>query len=312
MTAKRFREVLENNDILKVPMVHDAMSAKVAEITGYEALAISGYGVSLSKLGLPDAGYLSLPDIADIAGSITSTVDIPVYADIDEGYGNAISARRAVRECILNTNLAGVMIEDQVTPKRCGKMSGKRVLSREEALGKMRAVTDVRDELNEDFIIIGRTDALGAVDGTIDEAIERANLYHDIGADVIFIEAPTSHEQYERIGEEVSADLIFPGSGVGGLTSRLSTEAASDLGFDIYSISATIRPAITSTYDILAGMQEEGISAYTEFEKEHENHPVGDLHEFAGFDEIQELEKEYLPDEEQEKYEKTAGHELTD
>ena len=168
-----------------VPGCHDALSAKVIETCGFEAIQISGYGLAASLLGKPDVGLVQMKDVLDMTWNIAQAVTIPVMADVDTGGGNAVNAAW-ITERLIAMGVAGMNIEDQVFPKRCGHMAGKEVIPAEEMAGKVRACADVRDRLDKDFIINARTDAF-AVHG-LDEAIRRCNLYLEAGADLAFID----------------------------------------------------------------------------------------------------------------------------
>jgi 2-methylisocitrate lyase-like PEP mutase family enzyme len=148
---------------------------------------MTGYGTSLSKPGYPDAGLTTMFEIIDNANNIQERVDAPVIADADTGYGNATNVVRTVREYI-KTDIGGIHIENQTIPKRCSHVKGRQLIPQEEAVGKIRAAADVRDERDETFVLIARTDARGAVDGSLAEAIDRVSTYCDAGADVAFVE----------------------------------------------------------------------------------------------------------------------------
>lgn len=302
-----FRSMLEADGTVLTPVVHDALSARIVdEMERFDLMGVSGYGVSLSNLGLPDAGYLTMSEVVDTARNISGATDIPVFADADTGFGNAINARRTIRELIQTTEVAGALIEDQVDPKRCGSVAGRKVLPMEEAVGKYEAVSDVRDEYDDDFMIIARTDAMGAVHGSLDDAIRRGRAYYEAGADVLFVEGPTEYEEVAKVGDELSDVPLFYVQGWG--SPYINREELSELGFDISAVVASLQPAIVGMHDHLAAISSEGIEAEVEFQAEIENHPMGDLHEFAGFESIRELEERYLPAEEQEKYEQSSGH----
>lgn len=306
MSARQeFRELLRRDEVVLAPVVHNALAARAANaVGGFELLGISGYGASLSTLGLPDAGYITMSEMVHLSRYIAETADVPVYADADTGFGNAVNARRTAREFIQHTDVAGLFLEDQVAPKRCGHVSGKRVLAVEEAVGKVRAVSDVRDDLDPDFVLIARTDARGAAGGSLDEAIARGNAYHEAGADVIFVEGPISEEEVARIGREVDAPLKYNQTGV---SPFLDAETLDEYGYCISSVTTT-RAAIVALYDHLARLQSEGIAFEAAFREEIGDHPAGDLHKFSGMARVRELEREYLPEEEQEKYATSIGH----
>ncbi len=187
-----------------VPGCHDALSARVIEKTGFEAIQISGYGVAGSLMGMPDVGLVQMKDVLDTAWNIAQSVSIPVMADLDTGGGNAVNAAW-LAERVIAMGIAGMNIEDQVFPKRCGHMAGKEVIPAEEMAGKVRACAAVRDRLDPDFIINARTDVLAI--GGLDEAIRRCNLYLANGADLAFIDGIRTREQIERAVKEVKGPL---------------------------------------------------------------------------------------------------------
>ena len=168
-----------------VPGCHDALSAKVIEAAGFEAIQISGYGLAATILGKPDVGLVQMKDVLDTTWNIAQAVNIPVMADVDTGGGNAVNAAW-VTERLIAMGAAGMNIEDQVFPKRCGHMAGKEVISAEEMAGKVKACGDARNGLDKDFIINARTDAFSVYG--LEEAIRRCNLYLEAGADLAFID----------------------------------------------------------------------------------------------------------------------------
>ena len=167
----RLRELLRSTPLI-VPGCYDALSARVLERAGFPAVYMTGYGTSLALLGLPDAGLATMSEMHLNARYIANAVGVPVIADADNGYGNAINVMRTVREYI-QTGVAGIHVEDQAIPKRCGHVAGRRVIPLEEAVGKVRAAAAVRRDLDPDFVLIARTDARGAHGGSLDEAIRR-------------------------------------------------------------------------------------------------------------------------------------------
>ncbi|HYW41221.1 MAG TPA: isocitrate lyase/PEP mutase family protein [Bryobacteraceae bacterium] len=198
--ASILRAALQRRKALVVPGCHDALSAKIVESTGFEAVQISGFGLAGSLLGKPDVGLVDMNDILDLTGHIARAVNIPVMADIDTGGGNAINAA-AITGRLIEIGAAGVNIEDQVFPKRCGHMEGKQVIPAEEMAGKVRAMVDVRARLGADIVINARTDAY-AVHG-LHEAIFRANLYLEAGADMVFIDGIRTRADIERAVREI-------------------------------------------------------------------------------------------------------------
>src|SRR4051812_9637716 len=188
------RELIEDEKILLRPGVAVALHARLAQEAGFKAVGISGANAAAYLLGLPDAGLITMTEMAENARRVASAVDIPVMVDCDTGYGNAINVRRTVAEMI-RAGTAGLFIEDQVAPKRCGSYVGKQLISIEEAVGKYRAAIDVRNELDPDYVIMARTDGRNAVGGSLEEAIKRAKAYKKAGVDVIYIEALRSVEE---------------------------------------------------------------------------------------------------------------------
>ena len=198
--ASVLRAALNRRKALVVPGCHDALSAKIIESCGFEAVQISGFGLAGSLLGKPDVGLVEMKDILDITGHIARAVKIPVMADIDTGGGNALNAA-SITERLLEMGVAGVNIEDQIFPKRCGHMEGKQVIPAEEMAGKVRAMVDVRRRLGRDIVINARTDSY-SVHG-LREAIQRANLYLDSGADMVFLDGIGTRADIERAVREI-------------------------------------------------------------------------------------------------------------
>ncbi len=194
------RSALERRKALVVPGCHDALSAKIVESARFEAVQISGFGLAGSLLGKPDVGLVDMKEILDVTVHIARAVQIPVMADIDTGGGNALNAAW-ITEQLIEMGIAGVNIEDQVFPKRCGHMEGKQVIPAEEMAGKVRAMADVRHRLGKDIVINARTDSY-AVYG-LEEALRRANLYLQSGADMAFIDGIGKRPHIERAAHEV-------------------------------------------------------------------------------------------------------------
>ncbi len=183
----RLRQLLAAGRTVFVPGCFNAVSARVIEMTGFEAVYMTGYGTSVAQLGMPDVGFATMTEMHTNARWIANAVSIPVIADADNGYGNAVNVTRTVREYI-QTGVAAIHLEDQSLPKRCGHVAGRQVISRAEAAGKIRAADAVRRQIDPDFVLIARSDARGAVGGSLDDAIDRVNAYLDAGADLGFVE----------------------------------------------------------------------------------------------------------------------------
>jgi 2-methylisocitrate lyase-like PEP mutase family enzyme len=228
-TARRLRELIARSRPLVAPGAYDALSARLVELAGFDAVYMTGFGAAASLLGKPDIGLLTATEMADQARRIASAVDVPVIADADTGYGNALNVERTV-DLYEQAGIAGIQLEDQVSPKRCGHMSGKDVVAAEEMAGKLRAAAAARRD--PDVLLIARTDAI-AVEG-VEEAIRRARLYRDAGADAVFVEAPTEERDIERIAAELAGEmpLVFNWA-EGGRTPPLPLERIAELGFAI-------------------------------------------------------------------------------
>jgi 2-methylisocitrate lyase-like PEP mutase family enzyme len=310
----RLRELIARGPTLYVPGCFNAMSARVLEGAGFEAIYMSGYGTSLALTGLPDVGLTTMSEMAANARYIASSVRVPVIADADTGFGNAINVIRTLREYI-GAGIAGLHIEDQVSPKRCGHVAGRLVIPLEEAVGKIRAAVDTRDELDPDFVIIARTDARGASAGVpnllgptynpLDEAIRRAKAYLEAGADLAFIEGPTSVEEVRRICREVKPVFY----NMTGVSPRFTLGEMAELGIAAcISPNAMLRSALMAMHDLAAELKAKGPEAETRFMDSFSRHPLGDLHTFAGFDRIREWERQYLGEEAMKKYADSVGH----
>jgi 2,3-dimethylmalate lyase len=198
------RKAIMERRALVCPGAHDALSARAIEKCGYEAIQVSGYGVAGSFLGKPDVGLVQMKDVLDTAWNIAQSVSIPVMIDLDTGGGNAVNAAYNTERTI-QMGLAGMNIEDQVFPKRCGHMTGKEVITAEEMAGKIKACASVRDRLDKDFVINARTDCYAALG--LDEAIRRSNMYIEAGADLAFIDGIKTRAEVERAVREIKGPL---------------------------------------------------------------------------------------------------------
>ncbi|MFA9427860.1 oxaloacetate decarboxylase [Natronorubrum sp. A-ect3] len=301
------RERLEQDELLACPGVHDPLTAAVADSVGFDAIYMTGYGTSLSKTGYPDAGFITMPEMIENAGNIQERIDVPLIADSDNGYGNATNVVRTVREYI-KAGVAAIHIEDQTFPKRCGHTKGRQVIPREEAVGKIKAAADVRDERNPDFTLIARTDARGTGDGSLEEAIGRVNAFLEAGADIAFVEGPTDEAELERIGREVDGPLVYNFVGDLGSSPYVDLSSLEEWGFDLvlFPIAATLS-TIANVYADFSAFADDPVAAMRDIDDTFNDQPVGSLHEFSGFPEVVEWERQYLPADEQAKYEGSLG-----
>lgn len=251
----RLRALIAAPTPLVAPGAYDALSARLVEQAGFDAVYLTGFGATASLLGRPDVGLLSASEMADQARRIVDAVDVPVVVDADTGYGNAVNVVRTVR-VLEQAGVAGLHLEDQVTPKKCGHMADKAVVSSDEMVGKIRAAVAARRD--EGLVLIARTDA-AAVEG-LDAAIARARAYAAAGADVLFVEAPTSEADIRRVARELGgvAPLLF-NAAEGGRTPPLTLEVVADLGFSLvlYPI-ATLLAASAAVRSVLATIRADG------------------------------------------------------
>lgn len=302
--STQLRELIERDEILVSPGAHDPVTAAVNEQFDFDAMYMTGYGTSLSQTGYPDAGFITMPEMVANANAIQERVDVPVIADADNGYGNATNVVRTVREFI-KTGVAAIQIEDQSFPKRCGHVKGRQVISTEEAAGKFAAAADVRDERDEDFVIVGRSDARGTANGSLDDAIERVNAYCEAGADVAFVEGPVDEDEVRAVGEGVDAPVLYNCTGI---SPMLDADTLEKYGFNVVIYpGVSTRATILGLYRWLESVQEEGSAAVAELYEEFDELPIGNFHDFSGFPEVVEWEESYLPDDDADKYEGSLG-----
>ncbi len=225
-SAEAIRRAVAAGPVL-MPGVYDALTARLSRDAGFDVLFVSGFAVSASRMAVPDLGYVALADMADAARAVTRIGGGPVIVDADTGYGNALSARHTA-ETLARSGAAGIFLEDQEWPKRCGHFAGKRVVDRDEWLGKLRAVLEWRAETGIDLYLVARTDARAAID--LDEAIVRAKAARDLGVDAAFVEAPQSVDELRRVREEVPGVTLVANMIEGGRTPLLTPSELDELG----------------------------------------------------------------------------------
>lgn len=223
----RLRELLDAPGLIRSLGAHDVFTALIVEQAGFETVFIGGFGSSASLLGLPDLGFLTMSEMADTVRRMAARVSIPVIADGDTGHGDLHNVQRTI-ESFESAGASGILIEDQVTPKRCGHFADKTVIAIDDMVRKIKVAVEARS--NQDFVIVARTDAR-QMNG-LDDAIERVNRYCDAGADVAFIEAPQSQDELEQIPRRVERPLLV-NMLTGGVTPILSTTELDALGYKI-------------------------------------------------------------------------------
>ena len=280
----RLRELLARPEPLVAPGAYDALSARLIEQAGFDAVYMTGFGTTASLIGRPDVGLLTGSEMVDNARRIVAAVDVPVIADADTGYGNAINVVRTV-QLYEQAGVAGIQLEDQVLPKKCGHMSGKALIGADEMAGKIRAAVEARRD--PDLVVIARTDAVAVLG--LEEAIGRAKAFADAGADLLFVEAPTSEEDIARVAGELRdvAPLVFNWA-EGGRTPPLPYERIAELGFSlvIYPIG-TLLAATTGIRALLATLKRDGIPSLDGLPS------FGEFTDLIGLPEIQELEQRF-------------------
>lgn len=277
----KLRALLNKDRLHVMPCCFDGLSAVMIAQAGFEVSFMSGFAVSAARIGAPDTGLISYGEMLDQGRNICAAVDIPVIGDGDTGYGNALNVRRTV-EGYARAGFAAVMIEDQVMPKRCGHTRGKAVVDRTEAFDRIKAAIDARNE-GTDILILARTDAR-ATDG-LSEAIERGRTFAELGADIIFVEAPRTAEEMRKICAEIPgvhmANLLE-----GGDTPILPPEELRDMGYTLAAfpltlVSAAMKGMEDALNELKAGREAQNIMDF------------GRLREIVGFDAYYEMEERY-------------------
>ena len=284
--AQTLRKHLAENRCHRVPCTFDALSARMIGDAGFPFTFMSGFAVSVARLGEPDLGLISYGEMADQVRNICAATPIPVIADGDTGYGNALNVERTVKG-YAQAGAAAIMIEDQVAPKRCGHTKGKLVVDRAEAVDRIKAAVHAREQIRAaggDILILSRTDARGT--HSLDEAIWRAQAFKDAGADILFVEAPENEAEMARITREVPgihmANLVE-----GGKTPVLTMERLNELGFRLAIFPLTLMSAaMRAMHETLADMKAGRSSAGRLMS-------FDDIKRIGGFDAYYEAEKRY-------------------
>ena len=263
--ASKLRKILKKNKILTLPGVYDCLSAKIAERSGFKSLFTSGFGIAATSFGEPDYGLVTATEMLEGIRRINATIDVPLVADIDTGYGNPLNVIRTVNE-IINFGIAGVIIEDQLWPKRCGHMDGKEVISINDQVEKIKAAKYASKD--SDLVIVARTDARAVLG--INEALDRGYAYIEAGADVLFIEAPESINEMKLIAKEFPNTYLFANMVEGGKTPYISPKELENIGFKIvvYPVFGLFASAyaLTKSYDhLFKNHTSEGFSNLVDF-----------------------------------------------
>ena len=300
--GKEFRELLASEPYVYTSGVYSPIEARIAEAVGLKCAYMSGYSCSLGYLGRADLGFATMTEMTGWARAIVAAVDVPVISDADDGYGNALIAARAIEE-FERAGVAGVHIEDQRFPKRCGHLAGKHCLPVEEATLKLKAALDARSD--PDFFIIARTDAASAVGGGMADAIERAKRYADAGADMVWAEFPNPG----REDAEGFADAIhrgFPGLPLAfnysssfdwtRVDNPLTFRELGDMGFKFIFVSlGAMHAAAYAEWNFLADLSRNQEQAQLRLQTLKSGHPTEDHHSMGRFEHFRSMEEKYLP-----------------
>ncbi|HEY7385155.1 MAG TPA: isocitrate lyase/PEP mutase family protein [Beijerinckiaceae bacterium] len=278
--------------------------AQLAEATGFRLFGLSGSQASAHILGLPDAGLMTMSEVVDNARRVCRAVSIPVIADCETGFGNVLNATRAVSE-LIDAGVAGLFIEDQVFPKRCGFTNGVQIIPAAEAVGKLRAAIAVRDNLDPDVVILARTDSRACVGGSVDEVLRRCEAYLAAGVDMMMITALQSREEIRRVREAFPEALLKLNISI---SPPLTEREFRDFRISIYDISIS-KIAQMMMFDFLTKLRRDGIAAFNEFTQSHKDHQVGmfGFLELTGFPKLLEIEREFLGAEALDKYDSSIG-----
>jgi carboxyvinyl-carboxyphosphonate phosphorylmutase len=282
--STRVHRLLQNQRSLIFPGVYDALGAKLVEQAGFPLTFISGYSVAATQLGLPDFGYLTQTEMVAVAKRVCGAVKIPVIIDADTGYGNALNVIRTVNE-LIEAGAAGMFLEDQVWPKRCGHMKGKRVIPTEEQVQKIRAAVDARR--GRDFFIVARTDAR-QVNG-LEDAIHRCRQYKEAGADALFVEAPRTRDELALIAKELPAPLVA-NMLEGGVTPLLTKDELEQIGLQLIVCPLTALYASAKAMRDMFGMIK---TAGTTREALERLLPFQQFHDVIRLDDYYELDERY-------------------
>jgi 2-methylisocitrate lyase-like PEP mutase family enzyme len=249
------RRAVDGTAPLLLPGVYDALSARLAAAAGFEAIYVTGAGLANSRLGVPDIGLTSVDQLADHVGAISDAVDVPLVVDGDTGFGNAINVAHTVRK-LERAGASAIQLEDQVFPKKCGHFAGKAIIPLDEMAGKLQSALDARR--SDDTLIIARTDAR-ATNG-VEAALERAHRFREIGADLIFVEAPTSVDELRLFAEQIDAPLVA-NMVEGGSTPIVPLEDLGELGYAVVLYAnAALRSAQRAVTLAYAELKSSGIS----------------------------------------------------
>jgi isocitrate lyase len=311
--AKDFRERLESEDFVFAPGLYHALDARLAEMTGHDAVYMSGYSTVLGQFGFPDLEMVTMTEMVENAKRIVEATNLPVVADCDTGYGGVHNVRRAVRE-YEKAGVAAVHIEDQTTPKRCGHIAGKKIISREDARARFEAAVDAKQD--ENTVIIARTDAYGSANGDWEEHLERGRIYADAGVDLVWPEMPDpSREDAINYAETIhethpDLDLAFNYSSSFAWSEEedpLTFQELGDLGYSyIFITLAGLHSGAHAVYEDFQNLAENDEVGQWDLEDKYLDHPTRSHHELSFVSRYQDIEAQFDP-EAKERMEQSEG-----
>ena len=306
----RFQELLKRPQLLVMAGGFSPLHARMSEVLGYEAFFMSGSQVAAYLYGYPDVGLLGLGEMVEAARRLAAACNIPIFADADTGYGNAVNAYHTVKEFI-RAGVAGVHIEDQEAPKKSGTLAGRRLISREEAIGKYKAAVAAKNEIDPEFVICARCDSIGSEGGNFEDAIQRSIAYvKESGVDAIWVNTLQSREEIREACRRIPAPVIAPYYGP---RPSPTFEEFQDLG-----AAAVLYPSLTTanglqaTWEVLHEFKERGPVVLDEWNKKAQSSRWGMVPRtqdpILPAEKIRKLEDEFIPKELQRDYDKTFGH----
>ncbi len=302
----KLQELFNREEIFVIAGGGCALHAKIAEATGFECAYMSGATTAAYVLGIPDAGLITMTEMVQNAERMANAISIPLISDSDQGFGTAINVRRTVASFV-RAGVAGIHVEDQPFPKRCGFVKGKEIIPLEEAVGKYKAAVDAKNEIDPDFVIIARCDARGATGGSLEELITRLKAYKAVGVDVLYAEALTSVEEILTVRAEVEGPLM----GTMGYIEPEPTPAQ----LQEWGWAASFNPGLVGGPGVQGSWEHakayrEGPDALRDYEQRITNnykYEMPHMFDIVGFPEVAEWEEMYLPEEQLKKYEDSIG-----
>jgi len=308
--SKKFSELLRRSQLLVMSGGFSPLHARMSEVLGYEAFFMSGSQVCAYVYGYPDVGLLALSEMSEAVRRITNVTAMPIFADADTGYGNAVNVHYTV-EAYIRAGAAGLHIEDQEAPKKSGTLAGRRLISREEAIGKFKAAVAAKKALDPDFVVCARCDSIGSEDGSFEDAIERSIAYvKEAGVDAIWVNTLTSREQIQEACRRVPAPVIAPYYG--------PRPSPTFEEFQKLGASAVLYPSLTTanglqaTWELLHEFKQRGPIVLEEWNKKAQASPWGVVPRtqdpILPAKKIHQLEDDFIPKELQRDYAKTFGH----